>query len=243
MTRAAHLVLVVEDEPQIRALLRTTLEASKYRVVEAATAARADIEARTHKPDLAIIDLGLPDRDGLSVIRGIRSFSAMPILVLSARTQEREKVDALDAGADDYITKPFGVSELLARLRVALRRGASAGSERSHRIVIGDWTIDLARRETRTADGRELHLTPIEFRLLTVLAQHTGLVVTHRQLLREVWGPEAVERPEYLRNYMKQLRDKLEGDAARPRHLLTEIGVGYRLLVKDGADTGDGANA
>ena len=233
MTRALHLVLVVEDEPQIRALLRATLEASEFRVVEAETAARAAIEARTHKPDLAIVDLGLPDRDGLTVIREMRSYSALPILVLSARTQEREKVDALDAGADDYITKPFGVNELLARIRVALRRASRTGDDRGHRIVIGDWTIDLARRETKGSTGHELHLTPIEFRLLTVLAQHAGLVVTHRQLLREVWGPEAVERPEYLRNYMKQLRDKLEADPARPRHLLTEIGVGYRLMVDE----------
>jgi two-component system KDP operon response regulator KdpE len=239
LTNALHLVLVVEDEPQIRALLRTTLEASDYRVVEAENAVRADVEARTHKPDVALIDLGLPDRDGLTVIRGIRAYSAMPILVLSARTQEREKVDALDAGADDYITKPFGVSELLARIRVALRRGSRAGGERGHRIVIGAWTLDLARRETRGANGEELHLTPIEFRLLTVLAQHAGLVVTHRQLLREVWGPEAVERQEYLRNYMKQLRDKLEADPARPRQLLTEIGVGYRLLVDDGSAAAD----
>jgi two-component system KDP operon response regulator KdpE len=235
MTRALHLVLVVEDEPQIRALLRTTLEASGYRVAEAATAARADIEARTHKPDIALVDLGLPDRDGVTVIRAIRAYSAMPILVLSARTQEREKVEALDAGADDYITKPFGVGELLARLRVALRRGARVGGEQDHRIVIGDWHIDLARRTVRTEDDRQAHLTPIEFRMLTVLAQHAGLVVTHRQLLRDVWGPEAVERPAYLRNVVKQLRGKLERDPARPHHLLTETGVGYRLLLADEA--------
>ncbi len=233
MTRALHLVLVVEDEPQLRALLRTTLEAAGYRVVEAETARRAVVEARTHKPDVALVDLGLPDRDGLDVIAEIRTFSPLPVIVLSARTQEHEKVAALDAGADDYVTKPFGVGELLARVRGALRRGAQVADAGGHMLVIGDWTLDLAKRTTRNAAGDALHLTPIEFRIVTVLAQHAGRVVTHRQLLRDVWGPESVERPAYLRNFVKQLRDKLERDPARPRHLVTEIGVGYRLVIDE----------
>ncbi|MBS0320186.1 MAG: response regulator [Proteobacteria bacterium] len=232
MTRALHAVLVVEDEPQLRALLRTTLEAAGYRVIEAETARRAVVEARTHKPDLALVDLGLPDADGIDVIRAVREFSSLPVIVLSARAQEHEKVAALDAGADDYVTKPFGVGELLARVRGALRRGAQVADADGSVVVIGDWALDLARRTTRNpATGATLHLTPIEFRIVTVLAQHAGRVVTHRQLLRDVWGPEAVERPEYLRNFIKQLRNKLERDPARPRHLVTEIGVGYRLEV------------
>ena len=230
MTLASHAILIVEDEPALRSLLQTTLEAANYRVIEAGNAERGIIEAKSHKPDLALVDLGLPDRDGLDVIREIRAFSPLPIVILSARTQEEQKIAALDAGADDYVTKPFAVGELLARLRVALRHGARSRTSDTSSLRIGRWSIDLVARRVCHDDGRELHLTPIEFRLLTTLAQHAGLVVTQRQLLREVWGPDAVERPAYLRIYMKQLRDKLEPDPSRPHHLRTETGVGYRLL-------------
>jgi two-component system KDP operon response regulator KdpE len=189
------------------------------------------IEAGTHKPDLAIVDLGLPDIDGVEVIRRIRKWSPMPIVVLSARAREQAKVEALDAGADDYVTKPFGVGELLARVRAALRHAARAPSGKEL-LVLGDASIDLQRRRV-TRSGAEVHLTPIEFRLLSCLAQHLDMVVTHRQLLREVWGPSYVEHTHYLRIYMKQLREKLEADPVRPKHLLTETGVGYRLLAEE----------
>ena len=232
MTETRPTILVIEDEPEIRLFLRTSLGAEGYRIVEAETGARGVIEAGTHKPDLAIVDLGLPDLDGVDVIRRIRAWSPMPIVVLSARAREQAKVEALDAGADDYVTKPFGVGELLARVRVALRHAARAPSGRET-LVLGRIAIDLQRRRT-TRDGGEVHLTPIEFRLLACLAQHLGMVVTHRQLLREVWGPSHIEHTHYLRIYMKQLRDKLEDDPIRPKHLLTETGVGYRLLAEEG---------
>jgi two-component system KDP operon response regulator KdpE len=228
MTVASRVILVIEDEPQIRRVLRTLLELEQFRVIEAENAARGLIEAGNHKPDLAIIDLGLPDRDGLSVIRGIRAWSPMPIIVLSARSDELDKVTALEAGADDYVTKPFGPRELIARLQVALRRAARAGVPEAM-LSIGAWRIDLQARLARNAAGELLHLTPIEFRLLEVLAQHVGLVVTHRALLQQVWGPGRAEQTQYLRVYMKQLRAKLEPDPSRPRWLLTETGVGYRL--------------
>jgi two-component system KDP operon response regulator KdpE len=232
MTEPRPTVLVVEDEPEIRRFLRASLGADGYRVVEAESGGRGAIDAGTHKPDLAIVDLGLPDIDGVEVIRRIRAWSPMPILVLSARAQERSKIEALDAGADDYVTKPFGVGELLARVRVALRHAArpSTGKEiLSFEKVV----VDFGKR-TASRDGAEVHLTPIEFKLLACLARHLGMVVTHRQLLREVWGPSHVEHTHYLRIYMKQLRDKLEADPVRPRHLLTETGVGYRLVADDG---------
>ena len=232
MTLASRVVLVVEDEPQIRRLLRTLLELEHFRVVEADTAARAITEARTHKPDLAIIDLGLPDRDGMEVIVAIRGWSPMPIIVLSARSAEADKVAALEAGADDYITKPFGARELSARVQVALRHAASSGTA-GPQLTIGAWHIDLAARTGRDKDGQELHLTPLEYRLLEVLAQHIGLVVTHRTLLQQVWGPGSALQTHYLRVYMKQLRAKLEPDPALPRWLLTETGVGYRLVQRD----------
>jgi two-component system KDP operon response regulator KdpE len=229
MTGAGHLILVVEDEPQIRHFLRTTLTAEGYRVIEAATGQRGAIEAATHKPDLVIVDLGLPDLDGAEVVKQIRAWSALPILILSARSAEAEKVVALDAGADDYVTKPFGVGELTARIRVALRH-AVHGSKQDVAGVLsfGNIEVDLERRLVR-ADGKDVHLTPIEFRLLGCLAKHAGMVLTHRHLLREVWGPSYVDQAHYLRIYMKQLRHKLEPDPARPRYLLTETGVGYRL--------------
>jgi two-component system KDP operon response regulator KdpE len=219
---------VVEDEPEIRRFLRSSLGAEGYRVVEAETGARGAIDAGTHKPDLAVVDLGLPDIDGIEVIRRIRGWSSMPILVLSARAQERSKIEALDAGADDYVTKPFGVGELLARVRVALRH-ATRPPTGAKALSFDNTTIDFEKRQARR-DGAEVHLTPIEFRLLACLAKHLGMVVTHRQLLREVWGPSHVEHTHYLRIYMKQLREKLEADPVQPKHLLTETGVGYRLV-------------
>ena len=200
-------------------------------MVEAETGARGATDAGTHKPDLAIVDLGLPDFDGVEVIRRIREWSPMPIVVLSARIQERSKIEALDAGADDYVTKPFGVGELLARVRVALRHAARpANGEEVLRL--GETTIDFGKRRATRA-GAEVHLTPIEFKLLARLGKHLGMVVTHRQLLTEVWGPTHAADTHYLRVYLKQLREKLEADPVRPRHLLTETGVGYRLVDND----------
>ena len=231
MTEAKATVLIVEDEPEIRRFLRSSLAAEGYKVVESATARRGSIDAATHKPDLAIVDLGLPDFDGVSVIRRIREWSPMPILVLSARAQERAKIDALDAGADDYVTKPFGVGELLARVRAGLRHAVRIGPGRNI-LSLEDATIDLeARKATRSS--REVHLTPLEFRIIACLAKHLGMVVTHRQLLSEVWGPTHLSDTHYLRIYLKQLRDKLEVDPVRPRHFVTETGVGYRLVVDD----------
>ena len=221
---------MVEDEPEIRRLLRSSLEAEGYRVVESATGERGSIDAGTHKPDLAIVDLGLPDFDGLEVIRRVRAWSRMPILVLSARIQERWKVEALDAGADDYVTKPFGIGELLARVRVALRHAAR--STAGEVLRFGAIQVDFGKR-LATRAGVELHLTPLEFRLLACLAKHLGMVATHRELLSEVWGPSHAEDTHYLRVYMKQLREKLEPDPERPRYLLTETGVGYRLLADE----------
>jgi two-component system, OmpR family, KDP operon response regulator KdpE len=201
------------------------------KVVEAETGERGATGAGTHRPDVAIVDLGLPDLDGIEVIRQIRGWSQMPIIVLSARAEERAKIEAFDAGADDYVTKPFGVGELLARIKVALRHALRPPTGRET-VAFGDVTVDLERRQVRRA-GAEVHLTPIEFRLLSRLARHLGMVVTHRQLLRDVWGPSHVEDGHYLRIYMKQLRDKLEYDPVRPRHLLTETGLGYRLAVDE----------
>ena len=223
-------ILVVEDEPEIRQFLRSSLGAEGYRVVESPTGRRGTLDAGMHKPDLAIVDLGLPDFDGIEVIRRIREWSPMPILVLSARIQEHSKIQALDAGADDYVTKPFAVGELLARVRVALRHTARPPSGRELRL--GEAVIDFEKRRA-TRSGAEIHLTPTEFRLLGCLAKHLGMVVTHRQLLREVWGPTHAEDTQYLRVYMRQLRDKLEADPVRPQHLQTEVGVGYRLVADD----------
>jgi two-component system KDP operon response regulator KdpE len=223
-------ILVVEDEPEIRRFLRSSLGAEGYRVVESATGRRGSLDAGMHKPDLAIVDLGLPDVDGKEVIRQIRAWSPMPILVLSARTQERSKIEALDAGADDYVTKPFGVGELLARVRVALRHAARSPSGLI--LNLGNAKIDLERRRA-SRDGNEVHLTPIEFRLVACLAKHLGMVVTHRQLLSEVWGPTHAGHTHYLRIYMKQLRDKLEADPVQPKYLLTETGIGYRLMAEE----------
>ncbi len=235
MTAAAHAVLVVDDDPRLRRLLRTTLEAEGFRVIEAETAGRGLIEAANHKPDLVLLDLGLPDAEGHTVVRGIREWSSLPIVVLSARIDEQQKIAALDAGADDYITKPFTTGELLARVRAALRRAARPADPRP--LALGPIVIDLARRTARGPAG-EVHFTPIEYRLLAALARHEGGVATQRQLLREVWGPDKVDQPHYLRIYMKQLRAKIEADPARPRHLQTEIGVGYRLVSGEPEDIG-----
>jgi two-component system, OmpR family, KDP operon response regulator KdpE len=236
MSGTGHLILVIEDEPQIRHFLRTTLTAEGYRVIEAETGRRGVLEAATHKPDLVMIDLGLPDIDGVEVVKQVRAWSALPILILSARNAEADKVAALDAGADDYVTKPFGVGELTARLRVALRHATrGARQEIEGTLRLGKIVVDLERRLVRS-EGRDIHLTPIEFRLLGCLAKHAGMVLTHRHLLREVWGPSYVDQAHYLRIYMKQLRHKLEPDPARPRYLLTETGVGYRLAGESEPD-------
>lgn len=231
MTEPRPTILLVEDEPEIRRFLRATLGAEGYRIVESPTGRRGTIDAATHKPDLAIVDLGLPDFDGLEVIRRIREWSGMPIVVLSARVHERSKIGALDAGADDYVTKPFAVGELLARLRAALRHAVRAPSG-GQVLELEDATVDLETRKAMRGSD-EIRLTPIEFRLLAALARHAGMVVTQRQLLEDVWGPSHREDTHYLRIYMKQLRDKLERDPLRPRHLLTETGVGYRLVIDD----------
>jgi two-component system KDP operon response regulator KdpE len=227
VTQAMHRVLVIEDEPGIRNLLRVLLQTENFRVVEADTAARADIEARSSKPDLLLVDLGLPDGDGLAVIRRVRSWSPVPIIVLSARTMEEQKIAALDAGADDYVTKPFSAPELLARVRAALRRGAR-GTERTATLRLGEIHIDLARRTARGPEG-EIHLTPLEYRALECLAHQAGSIVTQHQLLREVWGPGHADDTRNLRVCVKNLRQKLEPDPRRPRYLMTEMGLGYRL--------------
>jgi two-component system KDP operon response regulator KdpE len=224
-------ILLVEDEPEIRRFLQAAFSVEGYRTVESANGRRGAIDAGSHKPDLAIVDLGLPDMEGVDVIRAIRRWSAMPIIVLSARVQEDEKIRALDAGADDYVTKPFGVGELLARVRAGLRN-AVRGPGGATRLAIGPSLVDLERR-TAHRDGAALRLTPIEYRVLAVLAQHAGMVVTHRQLLTEVWGPTHERDTHYLRVYMKQLREKLEQEPSRPRHLVTEPGVGYRLRLDE----------
>ncbi|HEY9197805.1 MAG TPA: two-component system response regulator KdpE [Gammaproteobacteria bacterium] len=222
-------ILIVEDEKEIRRFVRQALEAENYRVFEAENLQRGLIEAGTRRPDMVILDLGLPDGDGTDFIREVRAWSGMPIVVLSARAEEHDKVAALDAGADDYLSKPFGVAELLARVRAALRRHARAGEEPGPRMQFGDVTVDLANRRVSKA-GTEVHLTQIEFRLLAVLLSHPGKVLTHRHLLREVWGPPYVEHSHYLRIYMGHLRQKLEDDPARPKHLITETGIGYRFV-------------
>ena len=231
MTQAMHVVVVVEDEPGIRDVLRVLLAAAGYRVVEAENAVRGEVEARAHKPDLLLVDLGLPDRDGVDLIRRVRGFSAVPVIVLSARTAEEQKIAALDAGADDYVTKPFAAAELLARVRAALRRGAT-GDAQSAQLRVGEHDIDLAKREV---DGGRLHLTPLEYRVLESLARHPGTIVKQDALIREVWGPSQVGDTRSLRVCIRNLRTKLEPDPARPRFLVTEAGVGYRLRVDAGS--------
>jgi two-component system KDP operon response regulator KdpE len=225
-------VLIIEDEPEIRRFLRTTLPAHGFRLYEAATGKDGLTEAQARNPDLILLDLGLPDLDGGEVIRQIREWTATPIIVLSARDQEQVKVAALDLGADDYVTKPFGVDELLARIRAALRHASrSAGDVGESVFTLGDLKVDLGRRQVFVS-AKEIHLTPIEYKLLTTLIRYAGKVMTHRQLLKEVWGPLHVEEGHYLRVYMRQLRNKLEKTPAHPRYLVTELGVGYRLRVE-----------
>ncbi len=222
--------IIIEDDPQIRRFLRTTLPHHGYRLFEATTGAEGLKEAETRQPDIIILDLGLPDLDGLEVIRHLREWTGVPIIILSARGQERDKVAALDAGADDYVSKPFGIAELLARMRVAMRHAARTTEKtEDSAFTTGDLHIDLAHRRVLVA-GDEVHLTPIEYRLLATLAKHAGKVLTQHQLLTEVWGPPYVDQAHYLRVYMAQLRRKIEADPARPKYLLTEQGVGYRLV-------------
>jgi two-component system KDP operon response regulator KdpE len=234
MTQAMHQILVIEDEPGIRAVLRVLFEAENYRVIEAGSAARGEIEARTHKPDLLLIDLGLPDEDGVAVISRLREWSPVPIVVLSARTMESQKVAALDAGADDYVTKPFGAPELLARVRAGLRR-STRGAEALPELSLGRMQIDLTRRAAIGPAGA-IHLTPLEYRVLECLARQAGMIVTSRQLLREVWGPDRVGDSGALRVCIKGLRDKLEPDPRRPQFVVTEAGIGYRLRAGDSDD-------
>ena len=230
MTNSATMI-VIEDEAQIRRFLRATLTSEGYHVIEAETGKQGLTESATRKPDLVILDLGLPDMDGVEVVKGVRTWSSAPVVILSARSQESDKISALDAGADDYLVKPFGAGELLARLRVALRHVSSAANGEEEGVFsVGELKVDMIHRKV-TVNGTEVHLTPIEYRLLTVLVKHAGKVLTHRLLLKEVWGPNYVERAHYLRIYMGTLRHKLEKDPACPRFLLTEVGVGYRLAV------------
>lgn len=227
---ALPLILVIEDEAPMRRFLRVSLSSNGYRVVEAQTGQDGLAEAAARNPDLVLLDLGLPDQDGLTVAERLREWTSTPIIVISARGREEDKIKVLDAGANDYVTKPFGIGELLARIRVALRH--KTDSSGSSQFSSGDLCVDLARRQVLVRE-REVHLTPIEYKLLTTLITHAGRVVTHRQLLREVWGAHSSEQTQYLRVYMGQLRHKLEAVPSRPVHLLTEPGVGYRLRAPD----------
>ena len=230
MGEPSPVAVLIEDERQIRRFVRSALESEGWTVHESDTMKQGLVEAGTRKPDLVVVDLGLPDGDGVDLIRDLRTWSGVPVIVLSARTDESDKVNALDAGADDYLTKPFGVAELLARVRATVRRRAQpAGSERPA-ITFGDIEVDLVARTVKRR-GELVHLTPIEYRLLAQLIANAGRVLTHRQILRDVWGPSHVESPHYVRVYMGHLREKLEDDPAQPKHLITETAVGYRLVV------------
>ena len=225
------LILIIEDDAQIRRFLRAALDAEGYRLQESTTAEEGLAQAASRLPDLILLDLGLPDRDGLEVIQKVREWGKIPILVLSARGQEKDKIAALDLGADDYVAKPFAVGELLARIRAALRRSISRVDGGSI-VQFGPVEVDLEKRVVRV-DAKEVHLTPNEYKLLQVLIQHAGKVLTQRQLLNEVWGPQHTEQAQYLRVYIAQLRRKLERNPARPKYLQTEPGVGYRLVPED----------
>jgi two-component system, OmpR family, KDP operon response regulator KdpE len=229
MSESTITVVLIEDDAPIRRFVRASLESESIRVLEAETGRRGLSLAASARPDLLIVDLGLPDMDGADVVRQLRDWSSVPVIVLSARTREEEKVAALDAGADDYLTKPFGVPELLARIRAHLRRQSRGASAEASKLRFGAIELDFDMRTVRR-DGQPIHLTPIEYRLLVSLARHAGRVLTHRQLLQEVWGPSRVESAHYLRIYMGHLRQKLERDPAQPEHIMTETGVGYRLV-------------
>ena len=230
-SKSKGLILLIEDEPQMLRLLRIILQSQGYGLVESPTGQEGLMQAATRAPDMVLLDLGLPDIDGLEVTRRLREWSDVPIIVISAREQEQDKIKALDAGADDYLTKPFGAGELLARIRVAMRHKAlrEAGQHESV-FTLGNLRVDLARRQV-FLNEKEVHLTPIEYKLLTVLIKNAGKVLTHRQLLKEVWGPPYLTETQYLRVYMAQLRHKLEADPARPSFLINELGVGYRLKL------------
>lgn len=231
MSKSAPVIIVIEDDPAIRKFLRTSLSTQDFTVFEAETGRQGIVEAGMRKPDLMILDLGLPDMDGVEVIKAVRAWSAMPIIVLSARNYEQHKIDALDLGADDYLTKPFGFGELLARIRVALRHANRTSENPQGELFTTDnLHIDLLNRLV-SVDGQEVRLTPIQFRLLSVLVKNVGKVMTHQQILREVWGPSYQENAHYLRIYMSQLRQKLEQNPTQPRYLLTESGVGYRFKI------------
>jgi two-component system KDP operon response regulator KdpE len=232
MSQTHPVIGIIEDEPQIRRFLRTGLDAHGFEIHEADSGKSGLVMAGTRKPDLLILDLGLPDMDGIDVVKALREWTSVPVIILSARDLESDKVAALDAGADDYLTKPFGVDELLARIRVALRHAARVGETDGEQVYASHGLkVDLGARSV-SRDGEEVHLTPIEYRLLTILVRHAGKVLTHRQLLTQVWGPSYVENSHYLRIYMGALRHKLERDPAQPQLLLTEAGVGYRLRAE-----------
>ena len=226
-------ILVIEDEPPLQKFLKAALESQNYIVIESVTAKDGLMQAATRLPDLIILDLGLPDLDGIQVARQLREWSKTPIIIVSARGKEQDKVVALDAGADDYLTKPFGVGELLARVRVALRHAANAKQETGEPVfTTGELKVDLHHRQVFVGE-KQIHLTPNEYKLLAALVKNAGMVMTHRQLLKEVWGPFITQESHYIRVYMNQLRQKLEPDPSRPKYLLTEPGVGYRLAVND----------
>lgn len=229
MKNTSPLLLVVEDDPQFRSLLTTTLENQNYSVIAMSTGRDGLVEVRSQRPNLLILDLGLPDIDGQEVIRRLRTWTDLPIIVLSARNQESDITLALDNGADDYLTKPFNTAELLSRIRALLRRTAKLPNAIQEIFRVDDLKVDLTKRQVFVAE-KEIHLTPIEFNLLSILVRNAGFVVTHRQLLEKIWGASYVEHSHYLRIYMRQLRQKLELDCARPRYLLTEAGIGYRLF-------------
>ncbi len=231
MAQDKELILLIEDEPQMRRFLRVTLQSHGYRLVEADSGQEGLMQATTRNPDVVLLDLGLPDIDGIGIAERLREWSEVPIIVISAREQEEDKIKALDAGADDYLTKPFGAGELLARIRVALRHKTMGQTGQKEPVfILDELKVDLASRQVFLSD-KEIHLTPIEYRLLSVLIRHAGKVVTHTLLLKEVWGPSYSQQTQYLRVYMTQLRRKLEADPARPKFLINEPGVGYRLKI------------
>jgi len=238
VTEAMHLILVIEDDKAIQSVLRMLFEANGFRVVIAATAMRGEQDAKVHRPDVVVVDIGLPDRDGIEVIARIREWSPVPVLVLSARTEEAQRLEAFERGADDYVTKPFSAPELLARVRAAVRRHVRADLPMGI-LRLGEMTVDMARRVAKDREGREIRLTPLEHRILESLARQGDRIVTHATLIKEVWGPER-DDSRALRVFIGSLRRKLEADPKRPQHILTELGIGYRLVI-DGEASGAGA--